>query len=261
MKTRSLESGRRGGSEKSSFAMYFWCKLRPPPPPRATRWRTTHTTNATDFHAPGTRSTQERLCPRVPLQGGCYRGPASCRLYDLLFLIEVRYVHQEWGLKWSGCKVRIRLWPHLPEGKGPQRRPQRRLGRRLEEVAKAVEGGYCRLQMPLKPALGVRETVAGHRLGALKGGGGPSPLPMHPWRLPHGCHHLLSIMSMHGAFTVRFVIAGSALGPASAHCTGAPDSNGVCVPPGQGSQGGGGAPPPTAVGHSNTSPALRLCVD
>ena len=57
------------------------------------------------------------------------------------------------------------------EGKGPRRWPQRRLGRRLEEVAKAVEGGYCRLQMPLKLALGVRGTVAGHRLGA------PEPLP------------------------------------------------------------------------------------
>ena len=31
------------------------------------------------------------------------------------------------------------------EGKGPQRRPQRRLHRRLEEVPKAVVGGYCRL--------------------------------------------------------------------------------------------------------------------
>ena len=31
-------------------------------------------------------------------------------------------------------------------------------------------GGYCRLQMPLKLALGVRGTVAGHRLGALAGG-------------------------------------------------------------------------------------------
>ena len=58
------------------------------------------------------------------------------------------------------------------EGKGPQRGPQKRLGRRLEEVAKAVGGGYCRLQMPLKPAFGVRETVAGHRRGALEGGGG-----------------------------------------------------------------------------------------
>eukprot|EP00670_Eutreptiella_braarudii_P021862 CAMPEP_0174349268 /NCGR_PEP_ID=MMETSP0811_2-20130205/5969_1 /TAXON_ID=73025 ORGANISM="Eutreptiella gymnastica-like, Strain CCMP1594" /NCGR_SAMPLE_ID=MMETSP0811_2 /ASSEMBLY_ACC=CAM_ASM_000667 /LENGTH=48 /DNA_ID= /DNA_START= /DNA_END= /DNA_ORIENTATION= len=28
------------------------------------------------------------------------------------------------------------------EGKGPQRRPQKRLDRRLEEVAKAVGGGY-----------------------------------------------------------------------------------------------------------------------
>ena len=42
----------------------------------------------------------------------------------------------------------------------------------LEEVVKAVGGGYCRLQMPLKLALGVRGTVAGHRLGALEGGAG-----------------------------------------------------------------------------------------
>ena len=52
------------------------------------------------------------------------------------------------------------------EGEGPQRR----LGRRLEEVAKAV-GGDCRLQMPLKPALGVRGTVARHKLRALQGEG------------------------------------------------------------------------------------------
>ena len=48
-----------------------------------------------------------------------------------------------------------------------------------EAVGQAVGGGYCRLQMPLKPALAVRETVAGHRLGALEGV--PPPLPMHPW--------------------------------------------------------------------------------
>ena len=30
------------------------------------------------------------------------------------------------------------------EGKGPQTRPQQWLDRRLEEVAKAVVGGYCR---------------------------------------------------------------------------------------------------------------------
>ena len=58
------------------------------------------------------------------------------------------------------------------EGKGLQRRPQRRSDRRLEEVAIEVWGGYCRLQMPLRLALGVRGTVAGSRLGTLEGGGG-----------------------------------------------------------------------------------------
>ena len=32
------------------------------------------------------------------------------------------------------------------EGKAPQRRPQKPLERGLEEVSKAVGGGYCRLQ-------------------------------------------------------------------------------------------------------------------
>ena len=65
------------------------------------------------------------------------------------------------------------------EGKGSQRRPQRRLGRRLEEVAKAVGGGYRRLHMPLSLALAVRETVAGHGLGALEGGGGGAGASPH----------------------------------------------------------------------------------
>ena len=60
------------------------------------------------------------------------------------------------------------------EGEGHQRRPQRRLERRLE-VAQAVGGGYCRLQMPVKLALAVRETEAGRR-----GGGGAPPLPIFP---------------------------------------------------------------------------------
>ena len=38
-------------------------------------------------------------------------------------------------------------------------------------------GGYCRLQMPSRLALGVGETVAGHRLGALKEGGVGVPPP------------------------------------------------------------------------------------
>ena len=37
------------------------------------------------------------------------------------------------------------------EGKGPQRRPQRQFDRRLEEVAKAVWGGYCRLHIAIEP--------------------------------------------------------------------------------------------------------------
>ena len=65
----------------------------------------------------------------------------------------------------------IAVWTHAVGGGVAQRR----LGRQLEEVAKAVGGGYCQLQMPLKLALGVRGTVAGHRLGALEGGGGVTP--------------------------------------------------------------------------------------
>ena len=72
--------------------------------------------------------------------------------------------------------------------KGPQRRPQRQLGRQLEEVAEAVGGGYCRLQMPLRLALSVRGTVAGHRLGALEGGGGGSPPSNASLSAPRGFH-------------------------------------------------------------------------
>ena len=45
------------------------------------------------------------------------------------------------------------------------------MDRRLEEVAKAVGGGYCRLQM----AFAARATVAGHRLGALERAGRVPP--------------------------------------------------------------------------------------
>ena len=51
------------------------------------------------------------------------------------------------------------------EGNAPQRRPQKRLDRRLEEVAKAVGGGYCRLNMPFKLVLAVMG--APHRRAAL----------------------------------------------------------------------------------------------
>ena len=72
----------------------------------------------------------------------------------------------------------------------------------------AVGGGYCRLQMPLKLALGVRGTVAGHGLGALKGVGGgylppfqchPAP---HPFLLGHSfCsvgHETTTTGGLHG---------------------------------------------------------------
>ena len=41
------------------------------------------------------------------------------------------------------------------KGKGPQMRFQKRSDRRLEEVAKAVGGRYCRLQMPLSLAVAI----------------------------------------------------------------------------------------------------------
>ena len=75
---------------------------------------------------------------------------------------------------WVGCGPRggwIGGWSTLPNRLGPLR-PQKRSDRRLEEVVKAVGGGYCRLQMPLDRHVPFRGTVAGHRLGALEGGGG-----------------------------------------------------------------------------------------
>ena len=68
------------------------------------------------------------------------------------------------------------LPPPPPQGctgkEGTSEAALRPLDRRLEEAAKAVGGGYCRLQMPLRLALGVRGAVPGRRMGALGGGGG-----------------------------------------------------------------------------------------
>ena len=57
-------------------------------------------------------------------------------------------------------------------------------------LSKRLGGGYFRLQMPLKPAPGVRGTVAGHRLGGPEGGGRglpPSNAPLPPWALQCVC--------------------------------------------------------------------------
>ena len=53
-------------------------------------------------------------------------------------------------------------------------------------VAKAVGGGYCRIQMPLKPALGVRRQWLGLGWAPWRAGGGVylPPFPMHPCPAP-----------------------------------------------------------------------------
>ena len=77
--------------------------------------------------------------------------------------------------------------PEVLNGDGESRSiPDRRnYGQtKWEEVAKAVRGGYYRLQMPLSLALGVSERVAGDRLGALEWGGGGAfqCIPGGEWR-------------------------------------------------------------------------------
>ena len=97
----------------------------------------------------------------------------SCWRFEPFFVpSRIALIRQ--GFHWCAVNSASQTTPppaDASEGKGPLRRPQQRLGRRLKEVAKAVGGSYCRLQMPLRLALGVRKTVAGHRLGGLEGGG------------------------------------------------------------------------------------------
>ena len=54
-------------------------------------------------------------------------------------------------------------------GQGERQACVRREG--ASEAAAAAGGGYCRLLPPFKRAFAVRETVAGHTLGAMEGGG------------------------------------------------------------------------------------------
>ena len=63
-----------------------------------------------------------------------------------------------------------------------------------EAVRQALGGGYCQLPNPLKLAPAVRGTVAGHRLGALEGGGGYLP----PFQcIPAPCPTQQSLLRMH----------------------------------------------------------------
>ena len=119
-------------------------------------------------HESGPPPTQERAqcttcavaCPRTDIEGQRLKSPE---------LVTHGGFGQDDGTRageWICRGTPLRYG--APSGAPLQRR-------RLEEVAKAVGGGYRRLQMPLKPALVVQETVAGHGLDALKGGGMPPP--------------------------------------------------------------------------------------
>ena len=100
---------------------------------------------------------------------------ASLYLPEELYSIARR--RKAWYRSFVVCAFCSMTWGEGGVGReeASEARPRRRLGRRLEEVAEAVGGGCCRLQTPLHAALGVRETVAGRRLGALGGEGLPPP--------------------------------------------------------------------------------------
>ena len=116
--------------------------------------------------------------------------------------------------------------------------PQRRSGRRLEEVAKAVEGGYCRLQMPLSLArdsgwaeAGALEAGGGGGGGAGQGGvgnskvglvrSGPGTRSMHPtppgtlWPLVQTtlCRRCFRQLPNHGLYNTQHVGCLLYIGP------------------------------------------------
>ena len=154
-----LQFREAGGSTSGAAA----CFRRPSPTPRLLRAVLRQCYDGCMTVARRSRASQLSL-PAMP-HGA--RVDVGCAL-DLIGLptwLAGGELHQRGA---RGCGGRDAL-----EGKGPQRRPQKRSRRRLEEVAEAVGGGYCRLQMPLRLAFAVRGTAAGHRLGALEGGGLP----------------------------------------------------------------------------------------
>ena len=80
----------------------------------------------TSQHSTAPHATaQRRPCPCI-FAYDCQRGP-QCAVVAYPFL-----------------NHRMAFGRDASERKGPQRQPQQRLGRRLEEVAEAVGGGYCR---------------------------------------------------------------------------------------------------------------------
>ena len=79
----------------------------------------------------------------------------------------------KWGSGWGISRGAL-------EGEGPQRRPQQRLGRRLEEVAKAVGGGYCRLLNAVEPGAW-RQGDSGWAPWSGGGGGTAPPFQCISW--------------------------------------------------------------------------------
>ena len=68
------------------------------------------------------------------------------------------------------------------EGKGPQRRPQKRLGRRLEEVAKAVGGRLLSVTNAIEAGtLPLGSALAGRPRGGKEGAGTPPPSNASLW--------------------------------------------------------------------------------
>ena len=182
----------------------------PPPPPYET----------TVFLTGGTLVKNKKKAPKVPMCSAladsgrpgevwrCTQSPP--RRPPLLCdrcAVQMRRRQSGWTMGWGPLEgegvpptpPKASLPPPPPlsdalEGKGPQRRPQQRLGRRLEGVAKAVGGGYRRLRMPFSLALAVRGTWLGIGWAPWRGKGSlppskgvPAPPPTHPPTQAHIC--------------------------------------------------------------------------
>ena len=177
----------------------------------------------------------------------CDRGPKRTVLQKIQLKISGRdhALQEEEGVGWGsrrGGRSRDAL-----EGKGPQRRPPERLSRRLGEVAKAAEGGYCRLQMPLKLARAVRGTVARHRLGALEGGGGGGRCPPSNASLDEGGG---GGGSSYGCWALQYLRGRGVSGTGLRLRCG-------CTPSARGTAGGG---PPTDTSTADLGTAREVCV-
>ena len=87
-------------------------------------------------------------------------------------------LHRNLSVLFLCCRVAV-IHDHrylLPTEGGRKGGGQSYNVRRLEEVAKAVGGGYCRLQTPLRLPLAVRDRAARPSAGCSNRGGTPPPV-------------------------------------------------------------------------------------